>query len=141
MPAGAVPTPPRRARRRRLRAAGIALVAAGSAAAVVFCSAPALAAPSPSRAATLRAGAGADRAALEAARRFLCPHGGTPLRGGRCRGRGATAAVAGVAGRDLPVRDWDAGLPAAGRRQAPCPEGTVSARPLFWNDAVRCVPR
>ncbi|MBD0274341.1 MAG: hypothetical protein ICV73_20710 [Acetobacteraceae bacterium] len=83
-------------------------------------------------------GGGADRAAVEAARRFLCPHGGTPMRGGRCRRGGGAVAVA---GRDPPVRDWDAGLPAAARQQSPCPEGTVQARPLFWNDAVRCVPR
>jgi hypothetical protein len=96
------------------------------------------AASTTSRTAALRAGAGADRGAVEAARRFLCPHGGTPMRGGRCRG--ATAA-AGTSGRDLSARDWDAGLPAAARRQAPCPEGTVQARPLFWSDAVRCLPR
>jgi hypothetical protein len=84
-------------------------------------------------------GGGADRAAVEAARRFLCPHGGTPTRGGRCRG--GRAGLAFAAGRDPSVRDWDAGLPAAARQQSPCPEGTVQARPLFWNDAVRCVPR
>lgn len=66
------------------------------------------------------------------------------MRGGRCRGGNATAAVAGagiLAGRDLSVRDWDAGLPVAARRQAPCPEGTTQARAMFWNDATRCLPR
>jgi hypothetical protein len=60
------------------------------------------------------------------------------MRGGRCRGGGATAAVT---GGDMSVRDWDSGLPAAIRRQAPCPEGTVRGRVLFWDDAVRCLPR
>jgi hypothetical protein len=114
-----------------LRVAEAALVAAA-----LWAAAPALAAPSPARATAFRAGA--DRGAVEAARRFLCPHGGSPVRGGRCRSRGATAAAD---ARDLSVRDWDAGLPAPGRRQAPCPEGTVAARPLFWNDAVRCLPK
>jgi hypothetical protein len=114
--------------------AGLALVAATAMVAV-----PAAAAPSPSRtAATGRAAGNADRAAIEAARRFLCPHGGMPMRGGRCRGGGATASVI---GRDMSVRDWDSGLPAAVRRQAPCPEGTVQGRVLFWEDAVRCLPR
>lgn len=103
-------------------------------------SVPAAAAPSPSRAVAARAAAAnADRAAVDAARRFLCPHGGTPRRGGRCRGGGAIASVAG--GPDASVRGWDAGLPAVTRRQSPCPDGTVQARVLFWDDAVRCVPR
>ena len=119
-------------------AVGVALIVTALAAA------PSNAAPAaPSRTASpaVRAG-GADRAAMEAARRFLCPHGGAPTRGGRCRrGGGATAATSLAADRDPSVRDWDAGLPAAARRQAPCPEGTAQARPLFWTDAVRCLPR
>jgi hypothetical protein len=123
-------------------AAGIALaVAVAALTAVPWVSVQA--APSPSGAAPAPAPAGraggADRAAVEAARRFLCPHGGAPTRGGRCRG--GRAGLAFAAGRDPSVRDWDAGLPAAARRQAPCPEGTVQSRPLFWNDAVRCLPR
>jgi hypothetical protein len=115
-----------------------AALAAAALAAAPWAAAPAA---SPSRtAAAVRAGGGADRAAMEAARRFLCPHGGAPARGGRCRAGRATFAAA-AAGRDPSVRDWDAGLPAAARRQTPCPEGTAQARPLFWNDAVRCVPR
>jgi hypothetical protein len=116
------------------RAAGAALAVAALA---IMPWESALPAPSsPSRAAV--AGTGAGRAAVEAARRFLCPHGGTPMRGGRCRGGRAMAAAE---GRDASVRDWDAGLPTAARRQVPCPEGTAQARPLFWDDAVRCVPR
>ncbi len=126
--------PPHGRRRRFFRAAGAAVLVAAA-----LTAAPWPAAPSPSRTAAVRAGGADHRAAVEAARRFLCPHGGTPKRGGRCRGGNATAALA--AGRDPSVRDWDAGLPAAARRQAPCPDGTVQARPLFWNDAVRCLPR
>ncbi len=116
-----------------MRAAGV-VTAVAALTAVPWTSAPA--AQSPSRAAPA---VRADRAAVEAARRFLCPHGGAPARGGRCRGGRAGFAVA--AGRDPSVRDWDAGLPAAAHRQAPCPEGTVQSRPLFWSDAVRCLPK
>lgn len=117
----------------------MALVAMGLFAAP-WASLPATSAPSPSRVTAMRAaGANADRAAVETARRFLCPHGGTPMRGGRCRGGVATASAA--RGGDVSARGWDAGLPAVSRRQAPCPGGTVQARVLFWEDAVRCVPR
>jgi hypothetical protein len=132
VPALSLPVP----RGRFHRVAGVVLAVAALAVAPWTA---AQAAPSPSSrpAALVRAGGSADRAAVEAARRFLCPHGGAPARGGRCRGGGALAA----SGRDPSVRDWDAGLPAAARKQAPCPEGTIQARPLFWSDAVRCVPR
>lgn len=119
-----------------MRSLALALAAFGLAVAP-WVSAPAAAARAPSRAA---AAPNADRGAVEAARRFLCPHGGMPRRGGRCRGGGAMAVVAGGGG-DASVRGWDAGLPAVTRRQAPCPGGTVQARVLFWDDAVRCVPR
>jgi hypothetical protein len=74
---------------------------------------------------------GARSEALEAARRFLCPHGGAPVRGqgGRCR-----------RGRDPSVRGWDAGLPPAARAQAPCPDGTHPAAALACPEATRCVP-
>ena len=123
---------------RFLRAAGVTLTVAALTAGP-WTAASAAPSPSSRASAAVRAGGGAGRAAVEAARRFLCPHGGAPTRGGRCRGGGATASV--VAGRDLSVRDWAAGLPPAARRQAPCPEGTAQARRLFWTDAVRCVPR
>lgn len=73
-----------------------------------------------------------DAAALEAARRFLCPHGGMPVRGqgGRCR-----AAVG-----EGSARGWDQGLPAPARRQAPCPPGTHPAVATARPEAVRCVP-
>lgn len=124
------------------RAAGVALAALALAAAPIG-SAPAAAVRSPS-ARVVAPGAvapKADRAAVEAARRFLCPHGGTPRRGGRCRGGGGTVASAAGGGHDMSAYGWDAGLPPVTRRQAPCPGGTVQARVLFWEDAVRCVPR
>jgi hypothetical protein len=115
------------------RAAGLALAAAA------LTGTPVVAAPSPSsRAAAAGRAGGADRAAIEAARRFLCPHGGRPMRGGRCRGGGGAIASTDP---ELSVRGWDAGLPAAMRQQSPCPQGTVPARVLLWNDAVRCLPR
>ena len=94
--------------------------------------------PARAAAATAARRAVPTAAAIEAARRFLCPHGGTPMRGGRCRGGGATAAVT---GRDLSVRDWDAGLPGGGAPTGALPRGHGPARVLFWNDAVRCLPR
>jgi hypothetical protein len=115
-----------------IRAEGLVLVAA------MLAAMPAVAAPSPSRTGAVGRALGADRTAIEAARRFLCPHGGRPMRGGRCRGGSGTAAVI---GQDVSARDWDAGLPPAAHRQAPCPEGTAHGRALFWNDAVRCLPR
>jgi hypothetical protein len=81
-------------------------------------------------------------AAVEAARRFLCPHGGAPMRGlrgrGRCRGGGGGA---GLVGDDPAVRGWDSGLPPPLRTQAPCPEGTVVADAVARTDARRCLPR
>ena len=73
-----------------------------------------------------------DATAMEAARRFLCPHGGMPVRGqgGRCRaGVGAGSA-----------RGWDRGLPPPARRQAPCPPGTHAAEAMARPEAVRCLP-
>lgn len=122
----------------RARRGGLFRALGGVVVAAVLAPAPwaaCSAAPPPSpRAAAARAG-GADRAAVEAARRFLCPHGGTPMRG-RCRGGAAVGA-----GREASVRGWDTGLPAPARRQNPCPEGTVRAGVLHWGDAVRCLPK
>lgn len=82
-----------------------------------------------------RGGIRADPAALEAARRFLCPHGGGPVRGLRGRCRGGAGAKAGS------VRGWDEGLPPPLRSQLPCPEGTVAALALARPEATRCMPR
>jgi hypothetical protein len=73
-----------------------------------------------------------DAAAVEAARRFLCPHGGMPVRGqgGRCRaGTGEGSA-----------RGWDRGLPPPAHRQAPCPPGTHAAEAMARPEAVSCLP-
>jgi hypothetical protein len=82
-----------------------------------------------------------DRAvtAREAARRYLCPHGGSPVRGqrGRCRPT-AAGGFGGVAGGSA---GWDAGLPPPDHRQQGCPEGTRPATALARPEAVRCVPR
>ncbi|WP_431269913.1 hypothetical protein [Dankookia sp. P2] len=73
-----------------------------------------------------------DAASVEAARRFLCPHGGMPVRGqgGRCR----------MAAGDGATRGWDRGLPPPAHRQAPCPPGTRAAEALARPEAVRCLP-
>ncbi len=72
----------------------------------------------------------ASGAALAEARRFLCPHGGTPMRGGRCRpGTGA----------DPDVTGWDRDLPAPSHAQAPCPPGTRAAG-TAQPGVTRCVP-
>jgi hypothetical protein len=107
--------------------------------------APAASAATPAttaRAASPRGGALVDRGAVLAARRFLCPHGGSPMRGGRCRGGAGRGGVALAAdATDPAVLGWDAGLPAVTHRQSPCPSGTVQAPVLFWTDALRCVPQ
>ena len=83
-----------------------------------------------------------DPSAVAAATRYLCPNGGTLVRGlgGSCRGTGwrsiVTAARAGGG-----VAGWDAGLPAPNRRQAECPEGTYATAAARNAGAVRCVPR
>jgi hypothetical protein len=66
-------------------------------------------------------------AALEAARAFLCPNGGTPQRGGRCR-----------PGQD--ARGWDRGLPPSNRAQQPCPPGTRPQAARAQAEITRCVP-
>ena len=73
-----------------------------------------------------------DAASIEAARRFLCPNGGMPVRGqgGRCR--------AGVG--EGSARGWDRGLPPPAQRQAPCPPGTHAAEAMARPEAVRCLP-
>ena len=93
----------------------------------LICLAPDAAAEAP------RAAARPSSAALEAARQFLCPHGGTPVRGqrgGRCR-MGSTGSVLG----------WDAGLAAPAHRQSACPEGTTAVAVPGRADATRCMPR
>jgi hypothetical protein len=84
----------------------------------------------------------ADPTALAAARRFLCPHGGAPVRGrgGRCRGAPGPA-LAAAPGLDPPPGWWDGGIPPPTRRQLPCPAGTLAVPALARGDALRCLPQ
>lgn len=79
---------------------------------------------------------GRSSAAIEAARRFLCPNGGTPQGRGRCAPRGSGI---GMIGDDPEVRDWDRGIAAPTRAQAPCPPGTVPSRAIAQPNVTRCV--
>jgi hypothetical protein len=72
--------------------------------------------------------------ARQASARYLCPRGGQPQRGGRCRGEGA--AYAGAAGG---LR-WQAGLPPAEHVQRECPSGTLATLAHGHTDVVRCMP-
>ncbi|EHL97242.1 hypothetical protein HMPREF9946_04340 [Acetobacteraceae bacterium AT-5844] len=79
-------------------------------------------------------------AQLQELRRWLCPNGGSPVRGapGRCdgaRGRGG-----GGGGFGQPVPGWDRGLPAATRVQTACPEGTRAVTARGHDDVTRCLP-
>jgi hypothetical protein len=80
-----------------------------------------------------------DPSAIAAARRFLCPHGGAPVRGQRGRCRGGSALAAGVADPAGPGW-WDGGIAPPVRRQQPCPAGTVAAPAVARADSIRCLP-
>ncbi|MBW8271217.1 hypothetical protein [Caldovatus aquaticus] len=86
------------------------------------------------RAAASRGVASADSRYASAHR--LCPRGGAPGRGGRCRDAGA-AEYGGGAARGL---RWQAGLPPAGHTQRECPDGTLATLARGHDDVVRCVP-
>lgn len=97
---------------------------------------PLLALPGPAAAQGRR---GASAAALEAARRFLCPNGGVPQGRGRCvpgRGGGGTGAL----GDDPEVRGWDRGIAPASRAQRPCPDGTRPDTARLNPGVTRCIP-
>jgi hypothetical protein len=74
----------------------------------------------------------------EAIRRWLCPNGGSPMRGrpGRCDGRGGPRG----GGADSAVAGWFDDLPPATRRQTACPEGTTPTAARAQPQTVRCVP-
>jgi hypothetical protein len=74
--------------------------------------------------------------AIAAARRHLCPNGGTPLPGGRCRPGTGTAALP---GGDSEVAGWHRDLPPATRAQRPCPEGTRAVAARDQPGVTRCV--
>lgn len=81
-------------------------------------------------------------AALEAARRYLCPHGGTPQGHGRCaagRGYAGGGGATGLLGDDPEVINWDRGIAAPTRSQAPCPPGTVPSRAIAQPNVTRCI--
>ncbi len=81
----------------------------------------------------------ASAAALEAARRYLCPNGGTPQRAVNGRRGGRCVPATGGFGDDSEMRGWDTGIAPPNRAQAPCPAGTVAA-PSAQAGATRCVP-
>jgi hypothetical protein len=82
-----------------------------------------------------------NAAQLEEIRRWLCPHGGSPVRGapGRCDSsggrRGGTAS-----GFATPSPGWDRGLPAASHAQSSCPEGTRPVLARGHDNVLRCLP-
>ncbi|WP_235907861.1 hypothetical protein [Siccirubricoccus phaeus] len=76
--------------------------------------------------------------AMEAARRFLCPHGGAPVPGQRGRCRPARVPGPPVAGGGA---GWDAGLPPPSHQQGACPEGTRPAAVLGQPGMQRCLAR
>ncbi|HEY8613564.1 MAG TPA: hypothetical protein VIL69_20065 [Roseomonas sp.] len=79
----------------------------------------------------------------DAIRRWLCPNGGTPMRGrpGRCDGRGMRRSViARSGGSDPDVAGWHSDLPPASHRQQACPEGTVASEARANPGTVRCMP-
>jgi hypothetical protein len=79
-------------------------------------------------------------AQMEDIRRWLCPHGGSPVRGapGRCDSSGRLGGA--VAGIGSLAPGWDRGLPAASRVQAACPEGTRPVPARGHDDVMRCLP-
>jgi len=95
---------------------------------------PAAEGQSRSRMAGLR-GPHASGAALEAARRYLCPHGGMPQGRGRC----APASGVGMLGDDPEVRGWDRGIAAPTRAQAPSPPGTTASTARAQPGVTRCI--
>lgn len=93
-------------------------------------------APPPAAAEPLRRPSAAQ---LEALRRWLCPNGGTPMRGrpGRCDGAGGGGGARG--GYEVP--GWDRGL-APPKREAriACPPGTSPVLARAHQDVIRCLP-
>ncbi|ONG57292.1 hypothetical protein BKE38_04390 [Pseudoroseomonas deserti] len=71
---------------------------------------------------------------LEAIRRWLCPNGGTPVRGrpGRCDGAG---------GGSFGTPGWDRDLPPPTRQaRVECPAGTRPVQARARQDVIRCLP-
>jgi hypothetical protein len=74
--------------------------------------------------------------------RWLCPNGGSPMRGrpGRCDGRGV-ARGGGGGGAAADVAGWHADLPPPTHRQVACPAGTVATEARANPGTVRCLPK
>lgn len=71
-----------------------------------------------------------NAAQLEAIRRWLCPNGGSPVKGvpGRCD-------------RGVDRTPWDQGLqPARRDAAAACPEGTKAVLARGHREIIRCLP-
>ncbi|MBC9176880.1 hypothetical protein [Pseudoroseomonas ludipueritiae] len=83
-----------------------------------------------------------NSAQLEDIRRWLCPHGGSPVKGvpGRCDGAGRRRGGASVSGIGSPAPGWDRGLPAASHEQMACPEGTRPVLARGHGSITRCLP-
>lgn len=82
----------------------------------------------------------ASGAALEAARRYLCPNGGTPQRAARGQAGGRCVRGGGMEANDPAVRDWDRGIAPASRAQRPCPPGTRADEARANPGVTRCIP-
>ncbi|MDJ0387295.1 hypothetical protein QMO56_04135 [Roseomonas sp. E05] len=96
----------------------------------IFCAALTLLAAESAPAAPAEPSRRPNAAQLEAIRRWLCPHGGAPVRGvpGRCD-------------RGLDRSPWDNGLPAPQREaMAACPAGTRPVLARGHRDIIRCLP-
>lgn len=76
--------------------------------------------------------------AMAAARRHLCPNGGAPQAGGRCRPGPGLAALPGSAGASE-VAGWHRDLPPPTRAQRPCPEGTLAVAARDQPEVTRCI--
>jgi hypothetical protein len=85
----------------------------------------------------------ASTGAIAAARAYLCPNGGTPMRGGRCRGGIGLglggAGLTGLLGDDPSIIGWDRDLPPPSRAQAPCPPGSRAVAARDQPNITRCL--
>jgi hypothetical protein len=78
---------------------------------------------------------------MEALRRWLCPNGGSPVRGrpGRCDGAGGRGLGLAQGGSEVP--GWDRGLPPPQRdARVACPPGTKAVLARAHTDVTRCLP-
>lgn len=83
-----------------------------------------------------------NAAQMEDIRRWLCPHGGSPVRGapGRCDGAARRGGGGSASGIGSLAPGWDRGLPAASHVQTACPEGTRPVLARGHETITRCLP-